>query len=91
MVIHKFLRDFRPLLYSSGDGHAEGEHVNRGRDIQNSCPTLQVPDMSTLGDATDVNHIIKFLTHTLQHLAVDSSDCSRCYRPPDVAMFIAGT
>jgi hypothetical protein len=31
-VIHKSLRDFRPLRYSSRDGHAEGEHVNRGRD-----------------------------------------------------------
>ena len=27
-VIHKSLRDFRPLRYSSRDGHAEGEHVN---------------------------------------------------------------
>jgi hypothetical protein len=31
-VIHKSLRDFRPLRYSSRDGQAEGEHVNRGRD-----------------------------------------------------------
>ena len=31
-VIHKSIRDFRPLRYSSRDGHAEGEHVNRGRD-----------------------------------------------------------
>jgi len=29
-IIHKCLRDFRPLRYSSRDGHAEGEHVNRG-------------------------------------------------------------
>ena len=50
-VIHKSLRDLRPLLYSSRDGHAEGEHVNRGTDTQNFCPTLQVLDMSTLGDA----------------------------------------
>jgi hypothetical protein len=28
-LIHKSLRDFRPLLYSSRDGHAEGEHINR--------------------------------------------------------------
>jgi len=27
-VIHKFLRDFRALRYSSRDGHAEGEQVN---------------------------------------------------------------
>jgi hypothetical protein len=26
-VIHMSLRDFRPLRYSSRDGHAEGEHV----------------------------------------------------------------
>ena len=31
-VIHKSLRDFRPLRYSSRNGHAQGEHVNRGRD-----------------------------------------------------------
>jgi hypothetical protein len=31
MVIHKSLWDFRPLWYSSLDGHAEGEHVNRER------------------------------------------------------------
>jgi len=39
------------------------------------CPTLQVLDMSTLGDAADVNPVIKFLSHTLQHLVVNSSDC----------------
>ena len=52
-VIPKSLRDFRPLRYSSQDGHAEGEHVNRGRDTPSFCPTLQVLDMSTLGDAAD--------------------------------------
>ena len=50
-IIHKSLRNFRPLRYSSRDGHAEGEHVNRGRDTPSFCPTLQVLDMSTLGDA----------------------------------------
>jgi hypothetical protein len=30
--------------------------------------------MSTLGDAADVNPVIKFLPHTLQNLAVYSSD-----------------
>ena len=64
-VIHKSLRDFRPLRYGSRDGHAEGEHVNRGRDTPSFCPTLQVLDMSTLGDAVDVNPVIKFLPHTL--------------------------
>jgi hypothetical protein len=53
-VIHKSLRDFRPLRYSSRDGHAEGDHVNRGRDTASFYPTLQVLDMCTLGDATDV-------------------------------------
>jgi len=47
-VIHKSLRDFRPLRYSSREGHAEGEHVNRGRDTPVFCPTLQVLDMCTL-------------------------------------------
>jgi hypothetical protein len=36
---------------------------------------LQVLDMSTLGDAADVNPVIKFLPHTLQYLAVNISDC----------------
>ena len=64
-VIHKSPRDFRPLRYSSRDGHAEGEHVNRGRYTPSFCPTLQVLDMSTLGDAAYVNLVIKFLPHTL--------------------------
>ena len=41
-VIYKSLRDFRPLRYSSQDGHAKGERVNRGRDTPSFCPTLQV-------------------------------------------------
>ena len=63
-VIHKSLREFRPLRYSSRDAHAEGEHVNRGRDTPIFCPTLQVLDMSTLGEVADVNPVIKFLPHT---------------------------
>jgi hypothetical protein len=59
------LRDFRPLRYSSWDGHAEGEHANRGRDTPSFRPTLQVLDMSTLGDAADLHPVIKFLLHTL--------------------------
>jgi hypothetical protein len=31
--------------------------------------------MYMLGDEEDVNPVIKFLPHTLQHLAIDSSDC----------------
>jgi hypothetical protein len=54
-VIRKSLWDFRPLQYSSRDGHSEGEHVNRGIDTPSLCPTLQVLDISTLGDAADVN------------------------------------
>ena len=46
-VIRKSLRDFLPLRYSIRDGHAEGEHVNRGRDTPSFCPTLQVLDIST--------------------------------------------
>jgi hypothetical protein len=60
-VILKSPRDFRHLRYSSRDGHAEGEHVNRGRDTPNFCSTLQVLDMCTLGDAAVVNPLIKFL------------------------------
>jgi hypothetical protein len=60
-VIHKSLRDFRPLQYSSQNGHAEGEHVNRGRDTR-FCPALQVLDMSTLGDAADGMKLYMFQT-----------------------------
>jgi hypothetical protein len=77
MVIHKSLRGFQPLRYSSRDGHAEGEHVNRGTDTPTFCPTLQVLDMYTLGGAADVDPVIKFLPRMLQNLAVDISDCSR--------------
>jgi hypothetical protein len=31
--------------------------------------------MFSLGDAADVNPVIKFLPQTLQHLEDDSSDC----------------
>ena len=54
-VIHKSLRDFRPLRYSSRDCYAEGEHVSRGRDTPSFCPALQALDMSNLGDVADVN------------------------------------
>ena len=64
-AIHKSLRYFRPLRNSSRDGHVEEEHVNRGRDTPIFCPTLQVLDMSTLGDEADVNPVIKFFPHTL--------------------------
>ena len=63
-VIHKSLRDFRPMRYSSWDGHSEGEHVNRGRDTPSFCPNLQVLDMSTLGDAADVKPVIEFQPHS---------------------------
>ena len=44
-VIHKSLRDFRPLRYSSRDGHPEVEYVNRGTDTHIFCPNLQLPHM----------------------------------------------
>ena len=72
-VINKSLRDFRPLRYSSRDGHAEGEHVNRGTDTLCFCPTLQVLDVATL-DAADVNSVIKFLPRML-HV------CGGTYKP----------
>jgi len=50
-VIHNFLRDFRPLRYSSGDGHAEVENVKRGRDTPSFCTTLKVLDISTLASS----------------------------------------
>jgi hypothetical protein len=68
-VIHKAHRDFRLLRYRSRDGHAEVDNVNRGRDTPNVFATLQVLDMTTLGDAADVSPVIKFLPHTLNHVA----------------------
>jgi hypothetical protein len=57
-VIHKSLRDFQPLRYSSRDGQAEGEHVNRGRYTPSFWPTLQLLDASTFGDTADFNPVI---------------------------------
>jgi hypothetical protein len=68
-IIHKSLRKFRPLRCSSRDGHAEGEHVNKGRDTPSFSPNLQVLDKSTIGDAADVNSVIMFLPHTVNHVA----------------------
>ena len=64
-AIRKSLGDFRPLRHNSRDGHAEGEHVNRGRDTPNFSTTLQMLDKPTFGDAADINPVIKFLPHTL--------------------------
>jgi len=44
------------------DVHAQGDHVDTGRDTPSFFPTLQVLDMSILGDAADVNP--EFLPHT---------------------------
>jgi hypothetical protein len=41
----------------------------RGRDSPSFGPTLQVLNMSTLGDTADVNPVIKFLPHTVNHAA----------------------
>jgi len=56
-VIRKSLPDFRPLRYSSRDGHAEGDHVNRGSDTPSFCPTLQVSD-SVKGEAVLVQVLV---------------------------------
>jgi hypothetical protein len=34
------------------------------------CPTSQVLDMSTVGDAADINPVIKFLPHMANHVAL---------------------
>jgi hypothetical protein len=65
-VIHKSLQDFRPLQFSSRDGHVDRGHVNRGRDTPSFCPTLQVLDMSTLGDKLCTWQM--FLAHARQSL-----------------------
>jgi hypothetical protein len=51
-IIRKSLRDFRSLRYSSWDGHAGREHVKRSRVTPSFCPTLQMLDMSTLGQSS---------------------------------------
>jgi hypothetical protein len=78
-VIHKSFRDFRPLRYNSQDGHAKGEHVNRGENTPSFCPTLQVLYMSTLGDMADVNPVIKFLPHTVNHVVEEACMCPLCH------------
>jgi hypothetical protein len=45
----KSLLNVRPLRYSSRDGHAEGEHVNRGTDTPSFCPTLQAAEFVSSG------------------------------------------
>jgi hypothetical protein len=54
-------RDFRLLRYSSRYGHAEGEHVNRGKDTPSLCPTLQFLDMSNLGETPNFCPTLQFL------------------------------
>jgi hypothetical protein len=41
----------------------KGSMSSEGEALQIFCPTLQVLDMCTLGDAADVNPEIKFLRH----------------------------
>ena len=60
-VIRKSLREFRPLRNSSRDDHAEGEHVNRGRDTPSFCPTLQVLDMSNCKNQVPATHVQRVL------------------------------
>jgi hypothetical protein len=50
-VIHKSLRDFLPLRYSSWDDHAEKSmSTERERETPSFCPILQMLDTSTVGD-----------------------------------------
>ena len=85
-VIHKSVRDFRPLRYSSRDSHADGEHVNRGRDTQISvlryrcsiCPPLVTRQMSNLAILANSNTQNAFLFHV--H-AMFSHDCPLAVKP----------
>ena len=63
-VIHKSLRDFRTRLRNNQDRHGRKEHINRERDTPSFCPTLQVLDMCTLGDAAGSRQT--FLAHARQ-------------------------
>jgi hypothetical protein len=67
-VIHKSLRDIRPLRYSSRDSHTKGENVNRGRDTPRFCPTAQVLDISNLSDFWGL------LTNVSRTRSTDSAD-----------------
>ena len=70
--------------YSSRNGHAEGEHVNRGRDTPSFYLTLQVLDMFTLGDAADVNfwQIPRHRTLSFSSVrAMFRHDCSLAVKP----------
>ena len=59
-VIRKYLRDFQPLWYSSRDGHAKGEHVNRGRDTPSSCLATHVARVwQELDYRTDICRVTK--------------------------------
>jgi hypothetical protein len=78
-VIHKSLWDFWPLRYSRREGHAQAEHANRGTDTPSFCPTLQVLDMSTLGDAADFNPVIRFLPHTINHVVYGARTYPLCH------------
>ena len=46
----------------------KGSMSTEGDNTPSFCPTSQVLDMSTLGEAADVNPVIKFLLHTWQEL-----------------------
>jgi hypothetical protein len=39
-------------------------------DTPSFCPTLQVLDICTVGDAADVNPVVKFLRHALQRVSL---------------------
>jgi hypothetical protein len=63
-----------------------------GETLQVLCPTLQVLDTSTLGDAADVNPVIKFLPRDLPQLrqriveavaAIDSQMLQRVWQECD--------
>ena len=76
-VLRKSLRDFPPLRYRNRDGHAEVEHVNRGRDTPSFCPILQVHDMSTLGGTCNLcgRNLITVLTSAASPRVDMSSTC----------------
>ena len=60
-VIHKSLRDFRPLRYSSRDGHAEGEHVNDRCQFCNQVPAIHVQRVwQELDYRIDICRVTKF-------------------------------
>jgi hypothetical protein len=78
-VIRKTLREFRPLRCSSRDGHANGEHVNRGRDTPSFCPTFIIIESIVPFRNIGCLWVLSTSVYRLLRTAVHSSFCPLYY------------